>query len=248
MVLWRFGGGLPSEEPKRFLVVGPLTPLVIFTRIGYFRGPMARTKHDQSLSQRSLPGTLRKGEIRKREILEATVDCLAKDGLFRTTFEAIGQRAGIGKSHVVYHFPKLDELILMAMKYVYATGQEIVTEYIAREKDPKRYLSAYVHGTFDWIRSHPLHSPIAALLVYQSMCDARFRTLQTEVREVGRARILAMLKQLRPQKQKGLLSLAESVQALIMGSLIYFKTTQHERDLDQLEKETLQSIERLIRE
>src|SRR6185503_3653223 len=71
-----------------------------------------------------------RGALKKAEILEATLDCLGTEGIERTTFEAIGKRVGIRKSHVAYHFPSLDDLVEKAMRFVAANAQAITVEKV----------------------------------------------------------------------------------------------------------------------
>lgn len=153
--------------------------------------------------------------------MRATLDCISSDGLFNTTFESIGQKIGIGKSHVLYYYPDLEDLLLAALAYAYRTGQDIVTEFMASHTKAT-LLDRYIDGAFHWIATHPSHGSAAALLLYQATLSGKYRKLQQEVRAIGLERIAGMVSHEKPRWKKARVrESAEAIHALVLGSLVY---------------------------
>lgn len=50
-------------------------------------------------------------EFRKRQLIEATMDCIDKLGLSQTTLARIAERAGISQGNVVFHFQTKEALL-----------------------------------------------------------------------------------------------------------------------------------------
>jgi len=57
-------------------------------------------------------------EFRKRQLIEATMDCIDKLGLSQTTLARIAERAGISQGNVVFHFRSKDELLDQTLQYL----------------------------------------------------------------------------------------------------------------------------------
>ena len=91
----------------------------------------------------------RQGEFRKRQLIEATIDCIDRLGLSQTTLARIAERAGISQGNVVYHFHSMDELLEQTLA-------ELSREYIANwqqaldaaEPEPRARLRALVRACF----------------------------------------------------------------------------------------------------
>lgn len=91
----------------------------------------------------------RQGEFRKRQLIEATIDCIDRLGLSQTTLARIAERAGISQGNVVYHFHSMDELLEQTLS-------ELSREYIANwqqalasaEAEPRARLRALVRASF----------------------------------------------------------------------------------------------------
>lgn len=91
----------------------------------------------------------RQAEFRKRQLIEATIDCIDRLGLSQTTLARIADRAGISQGNVVYHFHSMDELLEQTLS-------ELSREYISNWQealakagpDPRDRLRALVHASF----------------------------------------------------------------------------------------------------
>lgn len=88
-------------------------------------------------------------EFRKRQLIEATIDCIDKLGLSQTTIARIAKHAGVSQGIVVFHFQSKEALLEQALR-------ELSREYVECWKngldnavnDPVSRLCALVKATF----------------------------------------------------------------------------------------------------
>jgi TetR/AcrR family transcriptional repressor of bet genes len=88
-------------------------------------------------------------EFRKRQLMEATIDCIDRLGLSQTTLARIAERAGISQGNVVYHFHSMDALLEQTLA-------NLSEEYIANWRqalaaagiDPRARLRALIRAAF----------------------------------------------------------------------------------------------------
>jgi TetR/AcrR family transcriptional regulator, regulator of biofilm formation and stress response len=61
-----------------------------------------------------------KGELRRQEILAATVELISEEGIAAVTHRAVAERAGVAASAPSHFFPSIDELVVEAFRSVMA--------------------------------------------------------------------------------------------------------------------------------
>jgi TetR/AcrR family transcriptional repressor of bet genes len=71
-------------------------------------------------------------EFRKRQLIEATMDCIDKLGLSQTTLAKIAERAGISQGNVVFHFRSKEELLEQTLRHL---SDEYRTNWLAALSD-----------------------------------------------------------------------------------------------------------------
>ena len=57
-------------------------------------------------------------EYRKRQLIEATMDCIDQLGLSQTTLARIAERVGISQGNVVFHFRSKEALLEQTLRYL----------------------------------------------------------------------------------------------------------------------------------
>ena len=57
-------------------------------------------------------------EFRKRQLIDATMDCIDKLGLSQTTLARIAERAGLSQGNVVFHFQSKEALLDQTLRYL----------------------------------------------------------------------------------------------------------------------------------
>lgn len=165
---------------------------------------MANSSDKQRLYAQILDFKPKKADLRRMEILEAVIDCLAGEGVFGLTAEAIGKRTGMRRSHVAYYFPNQDEMLDAAIRFVVATGQEVAVGYLAAAADgtPKDRLHAYVRATFGWFERYPKHSAIMTLLHHYGCVNGKYRKLNEQIRTAGEQRLASLYEAMLPTGAK----------------------------------------------
>jgi TetR/AcrR family transcriptional repressor of bet genes len=134
-------------------------------------------------------------EVRRLQLIEATIDSLAKRGYAETTMADVADGAGLSRGIVNFHFESKEKLLV-------ATLQFMADEYAAHWRaalqkagdDPARQLAAVVAADFD--RSICNRRKLAAWCAfwgeaksrptYQALCGARDAAYQTIIIELCR--------------------------------------------------------------
>jgi len=135
-------------------------------------------------------------ETRRQQLIEATIDSLAKRGYSETTMADVADGAGMSRGIVNFHFESKEKLLVATLQYM-------ADEYSAHWRasllkagdDPARQLAALVAADFD--RSICNRRKLAAWCAfwgeaksrptYQSLCGARDEAYQNVFIELCRA-------------------------------------------------------------
>lgn len=163
-----------------------------------------------------------RGEQRKILIVEAFIDCVATIGLENTSFDSLGKKVGMNRTHVAYYFANREELIRTAVRYVVAAGQQVTIAHVEKAVGTKQRLEAIVEGPFEWFKVYPKHSAVMGMFYSQCTHDKALRELNNSIRTMGEQRILTCLV---PFLEAGKLSegdsreLARCIQWILAGSL-----------------------------
>ncbi len=166
-----------------------------------------------------------KGEQTKEKIVLACLECLIEHGYSGTNYESVGQKLGLRRAHVAYHFPKKEDLFAAAIAKVYQRGQKTVEKaLLASSGSWKERLRAYVSSTFVWIAADPSHPPTLTLAFYLSCTHSEYKTLSTEVRRVGFERVQHILSDHPKISKKTLPGLALRVHSFLVGECLRFMT------------------------
>lgn len=191
----------------------------------------------------------RKGDLKKIEIIKATINCLAYHGVESTTFEAIAKSIGTRKSHIAYHFKDKNLLILDCIKYILATYQNLSVEKMKDTQSGMDMLENFVEGPFNWAKKYPEQLPVMILLYYYGHMNEDYRELHTQVREGGYQRVHYILT--KKMKVKGnaekMKFLSNAILNAISGQLLNVTSTD-KASLDRAMKDTLLTVKKLILE
>jgi AcrR family transcriptional regulator len=163
-----------------------------------------------------------KKDLKKIEIVLAAIESIADVGLELTTFDSIAKRLKTGPSHIAYYFPNKVDIIDSAIKFALGTAQDITVRNIKRVKSSKSRIETIVRSTFEWARRYPKH--VLIFILFQHLCtfEKEKRELHSQIRKVGRDRMIQVLKeseQKTPSSKKDLERLAHEIQNLTLGNL-----------------------------
>ena len=72
------------------------------------------------VTEKNFSGRNRKSqsEYRKRQLIDATMDCIDRLGLSQTTLARIAERAGLSQGNVVFHFQSKEALLDQTLRYL----------------------------------------------------------------------------------------------------------------------------------
>lgn len=162
----------------------------------------------------------RQSEYRKRQLIDATLDCIDRLGLSQTTIAQIAARAGLSQGNVLFHFASKEALLEQALRHLsdeYASNWQ--QALAAAAPDPGAQLGALVRASFApqvftrnkisvWFaywgesRSRP---------VYMRICGANDRAFSAQLLELCQAA------EARSKARLGAATAALSVEGMIDG-------------------------------
>ncbi len=187
---------------------------------------MAATDFDIPESRLAV-ARVRKGDLRRQEMVEAAIECFASIGYEKTTYGAIAKRLNTGKAHVAYYFPDKDEILKASVQHIMVVYQHTVRARLAKAKPGLGMVMGYVEAPFAWARSHP--SQMAVMLLFYYLCAIRadFRQLHDELRAAGVQRIQHILGDgiLAGLPSAELAVLSKAIQNIMSGYLLDAWTT-----------------------
>jgi AcrR family transcriptional regulator len=188
-------------------------------------------------------------ERRKLQIIEVAIDLFATRGMDQTTYDDISRKCGVSRALVQHYFPKREELFLLAARLIRAEFQRQAVDAIRAETEVSRQLAAYVESTFAWVEGRRKHARLWMLFFYHCAIHARFRKVHSEMTEMGRARVEALL---RAGVESGAFRCADpavaakSVQGIISGFLVMALTEDSPVPRETLLSEAKAAVARLV--
>jgi len=190
----------------------------------------------------------RKRDLKKIEIIEATIKSIGLHGFDGTTFGCVGAIANLSTSHLVYYFANRDELIFATMNYVGASISQVAIESLRSAKGWKGQMRALIKAPFVWMERYPDRAAACGMVTHQCTFDKRYKDFNTKIKRVGCKRFYVLLQERFGSKvPKGeLMHMSRDIQSLLMGHIIDYITTNPTRSLKALQDRTVKTIFRLI--
>jgi len=72
--------------------------------------------------------SLSAGEKRKKQILDATLEVIADQGVDAVTHRSVGKQAGLSNGVVSYHFPTRDSLLFKSFEYYFGSFEDLMAK------------------------------------------------------------------------------------------------------------------------
>lgn len=163
------------------------------------------------------------------KIIQATIHLIARDGIQSITFEQVATAAKVSRPLVLRYFGTYEELVYQVARYIRAHFQQFVLGKMTDRRSVIVQITAYVDATFDWIDELPEHAAVWLLFYYECVRNRRFRKLNSELVEMGHARIQALLtlggesRELKPGGD------AKALQIFLTGALVSCLTEDSDR-------------------
>lgn len=163
---------------------------------------------------------LSKGDQKKLEIIQATIECIAEFGVEKNSFESIAKKIGTRRSHITYYYQDKDAIYLDVFKYIAGTYQEFLAKYLTHNLRSKNKLDKYLDAYFDWANNN--QSQLNAILLLYHFCfyKPEFRAVNQKIREGGIERIAFILKEQYAINSKKAKQLAKGIQAIMSHAVV----------------------------
>lgn len=126
---------------------------------------------------------------RKKEIVVAAVDLIARQGVHNVTFARIAEAAKVKQPLVNYYFPTFDSLLVDCVMLVLEDLKSHMIAEIEKNSDPLKCLVAFTTSPLDWLLEKKNLQPIWHYFYHLTATSDRFRQLNDEIRRTGRERI-----------------------------------------------------------
>jgi AcrR family transcriptional regulator len=91
---------------------------------------------------------------RRAQIVQAAIDTIAEIGFARASLARIGERIGISKGLIGYHFAGKDELIKQVVAEIIEQGKAYMIPRILAERPGRDMLRAYIESNLGFMREH----------------------------------------------------------------------------------------------
>jgi AcrR family transcriptional regulator len=91
---------------------------------------------------------------RRAQIIEAAIDTIAEVGFARASLARIGERVGISKGLIGYHFAGKDDLIKQVVIDVVEAGRAYIRPRVFAESTGPAMLRAYIESNLAFMREH----------------------------------------------------------------------------------------------
>lgn len=192
-----------------------------------------------------------RGDKRRIQILQATVDAIAGEKLEAITLESIARKCKVRRSHIAYYFSDPQKLIRSAIEYALSFGQEYAVHEISLATTAEDRLRAFVYANFHWFESYPKHAAVFGLLNYYSVCNGDYAKLNSDLAEMAEARLEAILAggavSDSAKKSKDLRAVARTLRAFLVGSLARYFSSTARRPLEIEKKYVLEEFLKIAR-
>jgi len=184
---------------------------------------------------------LSKSQTTQIRIVEGAIKCFVKFGVDKASYQRIAKAAGCSYALAKHYYPDRDLLFEATARYIRIRFQRLAIEALESQTTPTEQLKSYVTSTFQWVRLFPAHAQVWMLFFFMCGTQKSYRALNTEVVNMGHARIMALLRQ--GKKQDGFIydneaSAAKSVQLAITGAVVTL-ITEDTDDLESLRRDVL---------
>ena len=88
------------------------------------------------------------------QIVQAAIDTIAEVGFARASLARIGERIGISKGLIGYHFAGKDDLIRQVVSEIIEQGKAYMVPRILAEQPGPKMLRAYIESNLEFMREH----------------------------------------------------------------------------------------------
>lgn len=160
-------------------------------------------------------GRARIQDIRRQELIEATIQSISKSGFADLTVNHISQEAGASAGNIHYYFGGKNELLEATMRWLLTTLRKAGIARLGAARTPRERLEAVVQANFDPLLFTPENVSAWIQFWAQAPYDSRLKRLQ----DINTARVRSnLLQALRPLvPPENLTAASDLIQMLLDG-------------------------------
>jgi len=140
-------------------------------------------------------------DIRRRELVEATLEVISELGFEKATIADISRRAGFSMGYLHHHFRNKDEILLETKRVYYSDMRQYLIRQIASISDPRRRLGIIIDANFRAEQFTPQNAYTWVSFIARVPFNESFQRFQNIVTERLRSNLLFNLKQLIPNQK-----------------------------------------------
>jgi AcrR family transcriptional regulator len=161
---------------------------------------------------------LTKSQLTQLKIVRHAIDRIASQGINEVNFTHVADSAKVTRPLVKHYFKDIQELHLLAARFVRLRFQEWVIEQVEKAPDPSKALQVYVEACLRWPTKFVSDANFWGQ--FQSLCliNPLYRKLHEEVSEIGQKRIGGLLSGVGVAKNR-IEGLSLGIQSMIMGAI-----------------------------
>ena len=97
-------------------------------------------------------------EVRRKQIIDTTIETIAANGFSNTTLGGIAKQAGVSTGVITYHFKNKDDLIEQSIRKLFEAPNAHVVSRVEGESTHRGRLRAYIEANIEFMRDHRSHS------------------------------------------------------------------------------------------
>jgi AcrR family transcriptional regulator len=176
------------------------------------------------------PAAPSKSQKTTLSIIEGAIKCYGTYGIEGATYEKIAKFAKVSRPLVQHYFKSREALFELTVKYIRVQFQQLVVDSMKKETGVRDQLEAYIRSTFTWAEKYPHHGRVWILFYFECSVNKKMKALNTELVQLGRARIQALIE---AGNQQGVFKCAKAadsaytIQTMITGALVSVGTETH---------------------
>ncbi len=107
-------------------------------------------------------------QARRTQLIDVTIDLVARHGYARCSLQRIADAAGITKAAVIYHYASKAAVIKAAYDSVITGMIEHITERILAAETAEGRVEAYLTAMIDYVARHPTHARMITEAIVES--------------------------------------------------------------------------------
>jgi AcrR family transcriptional regulator len=128
-------------------------------------------------------------QARRDQLIEATIDLVARHGYAGCSLQRIADAAGITKAAVIYHFASKNEVIKAAYDSVVQSMIAHVGHQVEAAATAEAMVEAYLTSMIDYVRLNPRH----IRMIIEAMVESAETGVEEQPTSPGRVQGLANL-------------------------------------------------------